>query len=110
MVLQVERVRSVTVVSLEGKLNLESCPTVESAINDIPAGSRVLFDLSRLDYVASAGLRLFLLAAKSAARSNGKVALCCLTSNVTQIFRLSGFNTFLQIEADRETALKKLEA
>lgn len=102
--------KSVTVVSLEGKLDLEACASVESAINRIPAGSRILFDLSHLDYVASAGLRLFLLAAKSAARTNGKLALCCLTSNVAQIFRLSGFNTFLQIEADRATAVKKLEA
>jgi anti-anti-sigma factor len=110
MILQVEQVNSVRVVSLDGKLNLDGCPVVESAISEIPAGSRVLFDLSRLDYVASAGLRLFLQAAKFVARTNGKLALCCLTSNVSQIFRLSGFNTFLQIEPDRAAALKKLEA
>ena len=108
MVLQVEQINSVKIISLIGKLNLDGCPAVESAIQEIPAGDRVLFDLARLDYIASAGLRLFLQAAKFLAKTNGKLAVCSLTPNVAQIFRLSGFNTFLNIAPDRESGIRAL--
>jgi anti-anti-sigma factor len=108
MIIGVEHKNSVTVFHLRGKLNLDGCPVFEKTISTLPAGGKVLFDLAELDYVASAGLRLFLLAAKSLARTKGRLVLCSLTPNVAQIFKLAGFNTFLEIEANRDTALAKL--
>jgi stage II sporulation protein AA (anti-sigma F factor antagonist) len=108
MKIVVEQINSVTVLYLRGKLNLEGCPVFDQTIATLPAGGKVLLDLAQLEYVASAGLRLFLLAAKSSARTKGRLILCSLTPNVAQIFKLAGFSTFLEIEADRAAALRKL--
>jgi anti-anti-sigma factor len=110
MTLQLEQLDSITVLSLHGKLNIDGCPAFEKAITELPAGGRILFDLSKLDYVASAGLRLFLVAAKASAQKKGKLVVCGLTTHVAEVFKLTGFNTFLTIEHDRPAGMKKLQA
>jgi anti-anti-sigma factor len=108
MTLQLEQIDSITVLSLHGKLNIDGCPEFEKAITALPAGGRILFDLSKLDYVASAGLRLFLVAAKASAQKKGQLVVCGLTTHVAEVFKLTGFNTFLTIESDRSAGMKKL--
>jgi stage II sporulation protein AA (anti-sigma F factor antagonist) len=108
MTLNSEQLNEITIISPKGKLNLEACPEFEAVIDRLPPGGRTLFDLGGLDYIASAGLRLFLKAAKSAAKSNGKLVVCSLTPHVAQVFRLSGFNSLLQVETDRASALRHL--
>ena len=67
-----------------------------------------MIDLSRLDYVSSAGLRVFLVAAKRMRSKDGKIALCSLQDHVQQVFDLSGFSSILSIYASREDGIKAL--
>ncbi|MBM7568300.1 STAS domain-containing protein [Paenibacillus sacheonensis] len=68
-------------------------------------GSRFVFDLSLLDYISSAGLRVMLLAVKKTKAVGGKLALFGLNDNVNEIFRISGFSTIFSLFSAEEEAL-----
>jgi anti-anti-sigma factor len=71
------------------------------------APAAVIVDCSELDYVSSAGLRVFLLAARAAQRSAIPFALCALRPAVREVFDLSGFSRIITVQPDRPTALER---
>ena len=61
----------------------------------------LIIDCAALDYVSSAGLRIFLLAARTAQRAGISFALCALKPAVREVFDLSGFSRIIAVHADR---------
>ena len=57
----------------------------------------LVLDLSALEYVSSAGLRCFMLAAKDAQAHGGRVLLAALQPVVAEIFKISRFNLLFDI-------------
>jgi anti-sigma B factor antagonist len=73
----------------------------------IASGQRKLVvELSQLDYISSAGLRIFLLAAKRMDESKGKMILCSLKDSVKQVFEIAAFSSFLNLAGSIEEAIK----
>lgn len=68
---------------------------------------RIVVDCASLDYVNSAGLKVFLLAAKRLETLGGKLVLCALTPSVLMIFEMIGFTRIMKIVASREEALRR---
>src|SRR6266542_2680092 len=62
-------------------------------------------DMSGLDYISSAGLRVLLVMAKKVQQAKGKVALFGLVPNVREVFSVSGFDTIFSIQPDSATAV-----
>ena len=71
-------------------------------------GTRVLLDLAGLDYVSSAGLRIFLMAAKRARQVKGRLVLCGLQPMVGEVFEMSGFGRILDIATTEADARARL--
>lgn len=82
-----------TVVSLRGRLDLVAAQDAEIRLMEIAdkPSAIVIIDLSDLEYVSSAGLRVLLLAAKSAQRNHGRVSLTGVKGVIEDTFRISGF-------------------
>jgi anti-anti-sigma factor len=59
----------------------------------------VTVDLSKLDYVSSAGLRVFLSAAKAAKAKGGKLTLLSPKPAVMEVLQISGFDRILDIQS-----------
>ena len=57
----------------------------------------VLLDLSAVDYISSAGLRVILLAGKRLKAGGGRLGLCGLTEDCLEAFRISGFDTLFPL-------------
>jgi len=68
-------------------------------------GPRLLFDLSALEYISSAGLRVFMLAAKQAAPAGGRIALAAPQPVVREILEISRFNLVFPLHASLDEAL-----
>ena len=102
-----ETMDGVTVVSLAGRLDRNTAGDVQSHLVDRIAdgGSRLLVDGSGLDYVSSAGLRVFLIAAKKLDAVGGKLLICGLNPDVYAVFEATGFTKILAILPTREDAL-----
>ncbi len=66
-----------------------------------------LVDMSRLQYISSAGLRCFFEAVTKINNLKGKLVLCGMTPEVRQVFDVSGFTSFFSICETMQNALKQ---
>ncbi|MDR3417407.1 MAG: STAS domain-containing protein [Nevskia sp.] len=55
-------------------------------------GVQLLFDLSHLEYISSAGLRILMLASKRAIPAGGKIGVAAPTPTVREILEISRFD------------------
>src|SRR5262245_14258732 len=96
----------VVVLALSGRLDASTAKTFEDKIlAKIGSGDRrFVIDLAQLEYISSAGLRVFLLAAKRL-NNSGKIVLCTLNDHIRLVFDLPGFSSILSIYASRDEAL-----
>ncbi len=102
-------VGGVTVAVLDGRLDTTTAPAAEAQLlGMIGAGTKLVADLSKVNYVSSAGLRILLKAAKQAKQEGGGFALAAPQAPVREVLDISGFDKILAIGATREEAAKAL--
>lgn len=106
-----DRQPGVLILGLSKRLDATTAKIVEDRILGlIEAGDhRLVLDLARLEYVSSAGLRVFLLAAKRLKAANGRLALSGLNDHVRQVFDIAGFSSILSIYPSRDEAVRYVE-
>ena len=111
MQLQASQVGNTLIIQPEGHLDTAAAsPMEEDVLQRIDDGARrILIDCSKLEYVNSSGLKVFLIAAKRLDTLGGKLAFCTLAPNVQMIFDMIGFNKILSLFATREEALASLD-
>ena len=100
----------ISIACLEGHVDSVNAAELESRVMSMldRGVTDLLLDCSELTYINSAGLRVFLLAAKQLHQSGGTIAFCSLTPNVRLIFETIGFDRILTLYADREEALEHM--
>jgi stage II sporulation protein AA (anti-sigma F factor antagonist) len=102
-----EQAGEVLVVRLAGRLDSSAAAGAEQTFAGVlGAGTpHLAIDLTKLEYISSAGLRVLLIVAKKVQQAHGKVALCGLTPNVREIFAISGFDAIFSIQSDAAAAI-----
>ena len=86
-------------VSVEGKLGTTTAPELEKAVKENIAGiAELVFDFGKLDYMASAGLRIMLSSAKIM-RRQGSMKIINVTPPVMEVFTFTGMADVLNIES-----------
>jgi anti-anti-sigma factor len=108
-IVQLEK-EGVICLKIDGRLDAESATEAETTVKGIlkEGTQRLLFDLSRMDYISSAGLRVILMAVKELRNKKGKVVLCGLTPYVKEIFDVSNFSSIIPITDSVETGLLQM--
>ena len=85
-------------VALEGRLDTTTAPKLEEKLRGSVDGvSRLVFDLAKLEYISSAGLRV-LLAMQKHMNQQGKMVLQNVNEAVMEVFEVTGFSDILSIE------------
>ena len=85
-------------VVLTGRLDTTTAPEMETMLDELlPAANTLTIDLSKLEYISSAGLRLILKAQKAMSRKGG-MKLKNVPEPVMEVFDITGFADFLTIE------------
>ena len=86
------------VIALEGRLDTTTAPELEAALSTALQGVQELtFDLEKLDYISSAGLRV-LLGAQKVMHRQGSMKVVHANEIIMEIFEVTGFTDFLTIE------------
>jgi anti-anti-sigma factor len=104
----------VLVLSPVGRLDHDNCAAFHSAMEryleeaSSSVARGVVFDLAGLDYVSSAGLRCFMLAAKQARAHGGKILIAAMQPVVGEIFEISRFSMILEAFPTVRAALESL--
>lgn len=115
MQVQSRRFANAVVLQVSGRLDQDTCDGfrtdlmqhVEAAARD---GGAIVLDLSKLEYVSSAGLRCFMLASRQAKSQQGKIFVAALQPMVHEIFEISHFNLVFQVFPTVREALGAVSA
>ena len=104
------RMADTVTLSLSGKLDATTAKAFEEKIfAQMESGERrFIIDLAQLDYISSAGLRVFMLAGKRLSSANGKMVLCALKDPVKEVFDIAGFSSIFSVYGSRDEAIKNL--
>lgn len=85
------------VVSVEGRLDTVTAPELEAELEGALDGvTSLTFDLDKLDYISSAGLRV-LLSAQKKMNKQGEMKLVNVNETIMEIFEVTGFSDILTI-------------
>ena len=85
-------------ISLEGRLDTNTSPELEAELSSsLDNVTALTLDLSKLDYISSAGLRV-LLATQKKMNAQGKMTVTGVNESVNEIFEITGFSDILNIE------------
>jgi anti-anti-sigma factor len=83
--------------------------TLETLIGaQTAAGEGVVFDLAGVEYISSAGLRCFMLAAKQAKARGSEMVIAALQPVVREIFEISRFTLVFETFATVRDAIARL--
>jgi anti-anti-sigma factor len=97
------------VLSPQGRLDHDSSEAFRAALEGFLDGARdgrcIVLDLAALEYVSSAGLRCFMLAAKQAGAQGGRILIAAMRPLVAEIFQISRFTTLFEIHPTLRAAL-----
>ena len=86
------------VLSLDGRLDTTTAPQLEAELKTGLEGIKTLtFDLEKLAYVSSAGLRV-LLKAQKVMNKQGKMTVKNVSQEIKDVFEVTGFDELLNIE------------
>jgi len=83
---------------VSGRLDTQTAPELENELDSILSGLKELtFDMTNLEYVSSAGLRVILKAQK-AMNAQGSMKLTGVNDSIMEVFDITGFLDILTIE------------
>ena len=88
------------VVALEGELDTAHAIEVEQAMQPLHevSGKEIILDCTKLEYIASSGLRILLGLLKSAKANGNKVVLKNLNDEIKEVFKMTGFIDIFEIQ------------
>jgi anti-sigma B factor antagonist len=85
-------------IALKGRLDTTTSPQLEAELRPVLSEATELnFDLADLQYVSSAGLRVFL-SAQKVMNKQGDMTLRNVSPEIMEIFEVTGFVDILNIE------------
>ena len=89
-----------TVAALSGRLDTLASQELAAQFETLQekANGTVVLDCSKLEYISSSGLRLFLTLRKAAAAKGGKVVVRSLNADVRNVFMITGFLNLFEIQ------------
>jgi anti-anti-sigma factor len=95
-----------------GRIDASTCHQLESAIGSAAHGAawRIIFDLSGVNFISSAGLRVILITARTIAEAGGGLAIFGVQPPVNEVFAISGIGKIIPIASAETEARAKLGA
>jgi anti-anti-sigma factor len=112
MEIQESKEGEVVVIGVDGRLDASTATAFEEKVLGlIGSGTkRLVIDGAKMAYISSAGLRVFLMAAKRLSPPQGHFAVGGLQAQVREVFDIAGFSSVLSIHDSRAAAVAAASA
>ena len=96
MTINVERDFELVTLGITGRLDTTTAPNLESVINELSKDTKeLIFDMSGVEYISSAGIRILLGAYKKMKSSKGKIRIEKANDLVREVFEMTGLSEML---------------
>ncbi len=108
MTLEINGDNDTVVVMMPKRMDAENAPVVEQDLKALARWNSpvVIFDFSKTEYIASAGLKVLLVITRSLMKGGSKTALVSMQPSVLRVFEMAGFTQIFSICPSREEAVK----
>ena len=98
MTIEIKKTETETIIGIVGRLDTITAPALDKTINeDIGNVKNLVLDVKGMEYISSAGLRVFLSAQKKMQKV-GSMKVTGVSAEVMEIFEMTGFADILVIE------------
>lgn len=99
MVIKITTEGEVTIIAIDGSLDTNTSKEAGDQLTKLvnEGNTKILVDLSNLDYISSSGLRVFLATSKKLKPLKGQMRVCGLNEIVNEIFEISGFTLIINV-------------
>lgn len=97
MELKFEEKEDTLFLSIKGRVDTTTAPILENSLQEKWTTKNLQMDFKELEYVSSAGLRVFLAALKKAKKQNGTLKLFNINESVMEVFEITGFKKLFQL-------------
>lgn len=99
-------INDIVIASLSGRLDTRTSGRASEEMSVLASGaSKLLLNLEELEFISSAGLRVFLRTAKQLTGSGGTLKLCCANGTVKEVMEIAGFGRLLDLHDSEQDAL-----
>ena len=91
------------IFKLAGMIDSTAAPDFQAAVERAAGetyekgGFNAVFDMADVEFISSAGLRVLLMARKTADRQNGTIAVTNVKQSIREVFDMTGFSKMLNI-------------
>ncbi|SRR6056297_650273 len=98
-----------TILDLEGELDAHTASELETVFQDLIARDnlKIVVNFNQLDYIASAGLGVFMAYIEDVRTEGGDIKLTNMNKKVYNVFDLLGFPALYDILEDESDAIDK---
>ena len=97
MTINVERDFELVTLEISGRLDTTTAPNLESVINDLSQDAKELvFDMTGVEYISSAGIRVLLGAYKKMNFNQGTMRIEKVSDLVREVFEMTGLSQMLE--------------
>jgi anti-sigma B factor antagonist len=103
--------QGLSVLALEGYLDAHTAPEFEKQVQaEFEAGRvQLVVECSRLSYISSAGLGVFMSFIEEIRAAGGDIKICGLAPKVFQVFDILGFSALFDIVPDLPAAVQRFQ-
>lgn len=110
MEINIKTIEQVTVVEVIGDIDGKTAPEVREQVSvQIQSGTKMILDMSRVDYMSSAGLRMLLATYRQVTSSDGRVVLVRVSEEIQDTMSMTGFLRFFTVCETVEDGLEALQ-
>ena len=96
MTLNVERDFELVILEIAGRLDTTTAPNLEAVVNELLEDTKeIVFDMSGVEYISSAGIRVLLGAYKKINSKNGTMRIEKVNDMVYEVFEMTGLSKML---------------
>ena len=90
-------------VVVEGRLDAAQAVKAQTFLDQVE--SQCVLDLTKLEYVSSAGLGVFMGYIENIRENTGDIKMCSMSAKIFRVFDLLGFPTLYDIVDEEENAI-----
>jgi len=112
MDITIKSIDSCDVVTIKDRIDSYTSPSLSDTLNELTSQNRfqIILDLQAVNFVSSAGLRVFIDTQKRCKKNNqGEVILVNVPQRVFDTLELAGFAPLFKIFNDVESAIKAFQ-
>ena len=109
-----QQIADVTMIRIEGRIDHKTAKDFEDVLKPYldecgkGAYQKILMDLGGVDFMTSAGLRVLMIAVKICGRKDGEISVAALRPMIKEIFKISRFDSVLNVYPTVELALESI--